>query len=38
MELSDEDIKRQLRLGEDSFWEFKQIEIRWQQAQKPSSP
>ena len=28
MTISDEDIRRQLRLGEDSRWEFKQIEFR----------
>ena len=27
MNFSDEDIKRQMRLGEDSHWEFKEIEF-----------
>ena len=27
MNFSDEDIKRQMRLGEDSRWEFKEIEF-----------
>ena len=27
MSYSDEDIARQLRLGEDSHWEFKQIRV-----------
>ena len=35
MKFSDEVIKRQLRLGEDSFWEFKQIEFT---GNKPKSP
>ena len=26
--IQDEDIRRQLRLGEDSQWEFKRIEFR----------
>ena len=33
--IQDEDIRRQLRLGEDSKWEFKQIEFR---GNKPTSP
>lgn len=32
---SDEEIRRQLRLGEDSHWEFKQIEFN---GNKPTSP
>ena len=35
MIIQDEDILRQLRLGEDSRWEFKQIEFR---GDKPASP
>ena len=27
MNFSDEDIRRQMRLGEDSHWEFKEIEF-----------
>ena len=27
MTIRDEDIRRQLRLGEDSLWEFKQVEF-----------
>ena len=33
--IQDEDIRRQLRLGEDSQWEFKQIEFR---GDTPTSP
>ena len=33
--IRDEDIRRQLRLGEDSRWEFKRIEFR---GNKPTSP
>ena len=33
--IQDEDIRRQLRLGEDSQWEFKQIEFR---GDTPASP
>lgn len=32
---SDEELRRQLRLGEDSHWEFKQIEFA---GDKPKSP
>ena len=35
MKVSDEDIRRQLRLGEDSHWEFKQIEFS---GDTPTSP
>ncbi len=35
MTIRDEDIRRQLRLGEDSRWEFKRIEFR---GDKPISP
>ncbi len=35
MTISDEDIRRQLRLGEDSRWEFKQIEFN---GDIPTSP
>ena len=35
MNYSDEDIARQLRLGEDSDWEFKQIEFS---GSRPTSP
>ncbi len=35
MMIPDEDIRRQLRLGEDSRWEFKQIEYS---GNKPASP
>ena len=33
--IEDEDIRRQLRLGEDSRWEFKQIEFS---GNRPTSP
>lgn len=36
MKFSDEDIKRQLRLGEDSLWEFKQIEFAGNTPKSPS--
>ena len=35
MMIQDEEIRRQLRLGEDSLWEFKQIEFS---GNKPTSP
>ena len=35
MNYSNEDIARQLRLGEDSNWEFKQIEFS---GNRPTSP
>ncbi len=35
MNFSDEEIKRQLRLGEDSHWEFKEIVFA---GNKPKSP
>ena len=34
--IQDEDIRRQLRLGEDSQWEFKQIEFRGDTPSNPS--
>ena len=36
MTYSDEDIAHQLRLGEDSHWEFKQIEFAGNQPKSPS--
>ena len=36
MSYSDEDIARQLRLGEDSHWEFKQIEFAGNHPKSPS--
>ena len=35
MRMNTEDIKRQLDLGEDSYWEFKQVEFR---ADRPIAP
>ena len=35
MNFSDEEIKRQMRLGEDSYWEFKEIVFS---ENKPKSP
>ena len=36
MNISDSDIERQLRLGEDSSWEFKQIELSGRRPRRPS--
>ncbi len=36
MKISDTDIERQLRLGEDSVWEFKQIEFSGNRPKSPS--
>ena len=36
MKISDSDIERQLRLGEDSSWEFKQIEFSGHRPRSPS--
>ena len=36
MTYSDEDIERQLRLGEDSRWEFKEIEFAGNQPRSPN--
>ena len=36
MSYSDEDIARQLRLGEDSHWEFKQIEFAGNHPKSPT--
>ena len=36
MKISDADIERQLRLGEDGGWEFKQIEFAGHQPKSPS--
>ena len=35
MHINTEDIRRQLDLGEDSYWEFKQVEFR---ADRPTAP
>ena len=35
MHINTEDIRRQLNLGEDSYWEFKQVEFR---ADRPTAP
>ncbi len=35
MHFSDEEIKRQMRLGEDSHWEFKEIEFAGREPKRP---
>ena len=37
MNFSDEEIRRQMRLGEDSHWEFKEIEFAGNVPRSPSS-
>ena len=37
MNFSDEEIRRQLRLGEDSRWEFKEIRFAGQRPQRAQS-
>ena len=38
MPFSDADIRRQMRLGEDSIWEFKQIESMFSDRIEIQSP